>query len=61
VSTEAASSHSSRFLHGHGPIARAGAGVKVTVFGAGDAGSMLISRLLAEPNPIYPAGRDPRR
>ena len=33
--------------------ARAGAGVKVIVFGAGDAGTMLISRLLAEPNAIY--------
>ena len=33
--------------------ARATAGVKVIVFGAGDAGTMLISRLLAEPNATY--------
>ncbi len=33
--------------------ARASAGVKVIVFGAGEAGSMLISRLLAEPDAIY--------
>jgi len=32
---------------------RAGAGVKVIVFGAGDAGTALISRLLAEPNATY--------
>jgi FlaA1/EpsC-like NDP-sugar epimerase len=33
--------------------ARARAGVKVIVFGAGDAGTALISRLLAEPNATY--------
>jgi FlaA1/EpsC-like NDP-sugar epimerase len=33
--------------------ARASAGVKVIVFGAGEAGTMLISRLLAEPDASY--------
>jgi FlaA1/EpsC-like NDP-sugar epimerase len=33
--------------------ARARSGVKVIVFGAGEAGTMLISRLLAEPNATY--------
>jgi FlaA1/EpsC-like NDP-sugar epimerase len=32
---------------------RTGAGVKVIVFGAGEAGTMLISRLLAEPDATY--------
>jgi len=38
---------------GNGTCAPTAAGVKVIVFGAGEAGAMLISRLLSEPNATY--------